>query len=131
MRRFINLAGAASLVLLAAAPAYAQGAPQTVTLMKVDPQSLATGYRTSKVVGSTVVNEANETIGTIDDLIVTPGGQAPYAVLSVGGFLGLGTKYVVLPFTSLKIVDKKMASSLSGVGRNVLLLLAYLTLPTW
>ena len=46
-----------------------------------------------------MVNEANETVGTIDDLIVTPGGQAPYAVLSVGGFLGMGTKYVVVPFT--------------------------------
>ena len=76
--------------------------------MKVDPQTLATGYRTSKVVGATVVNEANETVGTIDDLIVTSGGQAPYAVLSVGGFLGLGTKYVVLPFISLKIIDKKI-----------------------
>ena len=71
-------------------------------------KGLATGYRTSKVVGATVVKEANETVGTIDDLIVTPGGQAPYAVLPVGGFLGLGTKYVVVPFTSLKIVDKKM-----------------------
>ena len=79
-----------------------------MTLMTVDPQTLATGYRTSKVVGATVVNEANETVGTIDDLIVTPGGQAPYAVLSVGGFLGLGTKYIVVSFTSLKIVDKKM-----------------------
>jgi hypothetical protein len=107
MRRSIMLASAASLVALSA-PAYSQGAPQTVTLMKVDPQTLATGYRTSKVVGATVVNEANETVGTIDDLIVTPGGQAPYAVLSVGGFLGLGTKYVVVPFTSLKIIDKKM-----------------------
>ena len=45
----------------------------------------------------------------VDDLIVTSGGQTPYAVLSVGGFLGLGTKYVVLPFTSLKIVDKKLS----------------------
>ena len=118
MRRFVNLAGAASLVLLAAAPTYGQGAPQTVTLMKVDPQSLATGYRTSKVVGSTVVNETNETVGTIDDLIVTPGGQAPYAVLSVGGFLGLGTKYVVVPFTALKIVDKKMV--LPGGSKDAL-----------
>jgi hypothetical protein len=48
----------------------------------------------------------NEPVGTIDDLIVTFGGQAPYAVLSVGGFLGIGTKYVVLPFTNLQIVDK-------------------------
>jgi PRC-barrel domain len=86
----------------------AQLAPQTVTLMKVDPQTLATGYRGSKMIGSSVVNETNQTVGTLDDMIITPGGQAPYVILSVGGFLGLGTKYVALPFTSLKIVDKKL-----------------------
>jgi hypothetical protein len=77
-------------------------------LAKVDPASLATGYRTSKVVGSTVVNEANQTIGTIDDLIVTPSDKVPFAVLSVGGFLGLGTKYVVVPFSSLQVAAKQM-----------------------
>ena len=102
------LASAAILGSALIGPAFSQGAPQTVTLMKVDPQTLATGYRASKLVGSTVVNEANETVGTIDDLIITPGGQAPYAVLSVGGFLGLGTKYVVVPFPSLQVIDKRM-----------------------
>ena len=76
--------------------------------MKVDPQSVATGYRTSKVVGSTVVNEANETVGTIDDLIVTPNEKVPFAVLSVGGFLGMGTKYVVVPYSALQVSDKRM-----------------------
>jgi len=89
-------------------PAFSQGAPQTMGLMKVDPASLATGYRTSKVVGSTVVNEANETVGSIDDLIVTPSEKVPFAVLSVGGFLGMGTKYVVVPFNSLQVKDKQM-----------------------
>jgi hypothetical protein len=32
----------------------------------------------------------------------------PFAVLSVGGFLGMGTKYVVVPYTSLQVRDKKM-----------------------
>jgi ribosomal 30S subunit maturation factor RimM len=76
--------------------------------MKVDPTTLAPGYRTSKVVGSTVVNEAKETVGTIDDLIVTPTEKVPFAVLSVGGFLGMGTKYVVVPFSSLQVKDKQM-----------------------
>src|SRR3954449_4402769 len=107
MRRSIMLASAASLAVALSGPAHAQGAPQTVTLMKVDPQTVATGYRTSKVVGATVVNEADETVGTSDPLIVPPGSQTHYAVLSVGGFLGLGTRYIVVPFTSLKIVDKK------------------------
>ena len=107
-RSITVMAGAALLAASLSNPAFSQGAPQTVTLMKVDPASLATGYRTSKVVGSTVVNEANETVGTIDDLIVTPGEKVPFAVLSVGGFLGMGTKYVVVPFSSLTVQDKKM-----------------------
>jgi hypothetical protein len=104
----ILLAGAAVIAATLGGPAFSQGTPQTLSVMKVDPQSLATGYRTSKVVGSTVVNEANETVGTIDDLIVTPGDKVPFAVLSVGGFLGMGTKYVVVPYSSLVVHEKQM-----------------------
>ena len=86
MRQSITvLASAAILGTALIGPAFSQGAPQTVTLMKVDPQTLATGYRASKLVGSTVVNEADETVGTIDDLIVTPGDRhlMPYCRLAV------------------------------------------------
>src|SRR6202521_4138472 len=91
-----------------APPVFAQGTPQTITLMKVDPQTLATGFRVSKVLGATVVNEAGETVGTIDDLIVTPSSKVPYAVLSVGGFLGMGTRLVVVPYDTMKFADKKV-----------------------
>jgi hypothetical protein len=99
---------------------FAQGAPQTITLMKVDSETLAKGYRTSKVVGSAVVNEANENVGTIDidDLIVTPGDRIPFAVLSVGGFLGVGMKYVVVPASILEVKDKKML--LRGASKDSL-----------
>jgi len=117
-RSVVQLASTAIFAATLAAPilagpflggfAFAQGTPQTLSAMKVDPQSLATGYRTSKVVGSTVVNEANQTVGTIDDLIVTPNDRVPFAVLSVGGFLGMGTKLVVVPFTALEVNDKRM-----------------------
>ena len=120
-RSIILLAGAAALTASLSGPAFSQGAPQTVTLMKVDPATLATGYRTSKVVGSTVVNEADVTVGTIDDLIVTPGEKVPFAVLSVGGFLGIGTKYVVGPFSSLQVKDKKMV--LPGATKDSLMAL--------
>ena len=100
--------GAAVIMAALGGPALSQGTPQTAAIMKVDQQTVATGYRTSKVVGSTVVNEANETVGKIDDLIVTPSEKVPFAVLSVGGFLGVGTKYVVVPYSSLQVHDKKM-----------------------
>ena len=108
IRTITLLAGAAVISAALGGPAYSQGAPQTLSLMKIDPQSLATGYRTSKVVGSTVLNEANETVGTIDDLIVTPGDKVPFAVLSVGGFLGMGSKFVVVPYSALEVQDKRM-----------------------
>jgi sporulation protein YlmC with PRC-barrel domain len=121
IRSITFLAGAALFAVSLSGPAFSQGAPQTVSLMKVDPASLATGYRTSKVVGSTVVNETNQTVGTIDDLIVTPTEKVPFAVLSVGGFLGMGTKYVVVPFSSLQVKDKQMV--LPGATKDSLMAL--------
>jgi hypothetical protein len=122
------LAGATVLAAALSGPAFSQGAPQTVTLMKVDPASLATGYRTSKVVGSTVVNEANDTVGTIDDLIVTPNASVPFAVLSVGGFLGMGSRYVVVPFSSLQVKGKQMV--LPGATKDSLMALPAFTYNT-
>lgn len=87
--------------------AMAQGSPQTIALVKVDTASLATGYRASKLVGSSVVNDANETIGKIDDVIIGDNGKAPFAVLSVGGFLGMGDRLVVVPTASMHFSKDK------------------------
>jgi hypothetical protein len=95
-------------VALLSGGAGAQGTPQTVELVKVDVRKLAAGYRASKVIGSSVVNDANETIGKIDDLLVSSNGKQPYAVLSVGGFLGMGTRLVVVPYDTLKFADNKV-----------------------
>ena len=88
--------------------AFSQGAPQVISLMTVDLTPLATGYRVSKVLGGTVVNSANEVVGTIDDLIVTPNEKVPFAVISVGGFLGVGNKLVVVSFSNIKVINKQM-----------------------
>jgi hypothetical protein len=86
----------------------AQGAPQIVELAKIDVHELSAGYRSSKVVGSGVVNGANETIGKIDDLLVSSDGKRPFAVLSIGGFLGMGAHLVVVPYDALKFAEKKV-----------------------
>jgi sporulation protein YlmC with PRC-barrel domain len=109
MKKAMIFASAAMLgVALLSCPAGAQGTSQTVDLAKVDVQKLSAGYRASKVVGSSVLNDSNETIGKIDDLLVSPDGKAPFAVLSVGGFLGLGARLVVVPYDSLKLVENKV-----------------------
>ena len=106
-RAFVFASALIVCVGLLAGRAGVQGAPQTVDIAKVDVQQLSAGYRSSKVVGSGVVNDANETIGKIDDLLVSPDDKQPYAVLSIGGFLGMGTHLVVVPYDELKFVDKK------------------------
>ena len=109
MNKAMILASAAMVcVALVSGGAGAQGTPQTIDLVKVDVQKLAAGYRASKVIGSNVVNDANETIGEIDDLLVSLDGKEPYAVLSIGGFLGMGTHLVVVPYDTLKFADKKV-----------------------
>jgi hypothetical protein len=80
-------------------PVQAQGTPQTVSAVTV--QKLSTGYRATKIVGSSVVNDRNETIGKIDDLIISRDDRALYAILPVGGFLGLGNRLVAVPYDRL------------------------------
>ncbi|MCC8428484.1 PRC-barrel domain-containing protein [Reyranella aquatilis] len=86
----------------------AQGTPQTVQLVKVDVMKVSTGYRASKVIGSSVVNEAGDTVGKVDEIIVGPDGKAPFVVLSVGGFLGVGDKLVALPYEQMRTDGKKI-----------------------
>jgi len=109
MKRAMTLASAAMIgVSLLSGGAGAQGTPQTVELVKLDVQKLAAGYRASKIIGSGVVNDANETIGKIDDILVSSDGKQPYAVLSIGGFLGMGSRFVVVPYDTLKFTDNKI-----------------------
>jgi hypothetical protein len=109
MNKAMLLASAAMIsVALLSGGAEAQGTPQTVELVKVDVQKLSAGYRASQVVGSSVVNDANETIGKIDDLLVSRDGKQPYAVLSIGGFLGMNTHLVVVPYDTLKFNGNKV-----------------------
>ena len=98
----------AALYLAAGVVQAADIAPQTIEIAKVDVQMLQAGYRASKVIGTSVVNGANENIGRVDDLLVSPDGKTPYAVLSVGGFLGMGSHLVAVPYEQMKVVDKKL-----------------------
>jgi hypothetical protein len=100
----------AVLAAMMTAPAMAQEsqpAPQeTVGVVQVDPTTIATGWRASKIIGSTVENENGEAIGTVDDLILTADQQVPFAILSVGGFLGIGSKLVAVSYFDLDTTQK-------------------------
>ncbi|SFV37104.1 PRC-barrel domain-containing protein [Hyphomicrobium facile] len=75
----------------------------SVPAFAADNTQSADEFRTSKLVGSKVYNNANENIGSIEDIVLKADGSMDEVVLSVGGFLGVGTKYVSVPFSELKV----------------------------
>ena len=90
-----------------------------VQLVKVDLSVVAKGYRMSKLIGISVSNEKNEKIGTLDD-VVADKKQLNFAVLQVGGFLGLGGRLVVVPYESLVIDDVGKTITLPGASKDAL-----------
>jgi sporulation protein YlmC with PRC-barrel domain len=58
----------------------------------------------SSIIGSKIKNEQGEHLGKIEDLMVNLlSGRVTYAVLSFGGFLGLGEKYFAIPMEALAL----------------------------
>ena len=55
-----------------------------------------------KIMGKPVYNDANEKIGLVDDLIITPNQSVSYAIIGVGGFIGLGKREVAVPVSMLQ-----------------------------
>jgi sporulation protein YlmC with PRC-barrel domain len=58
--------------------------------------------RATTVRGTDVYNPDGEHIGSIDDIVIGKvSGKAEYAIMSFGGFLGMGEKFHPLPWQSL------------------------------
>lgn len=66
-------------------------------------------WRSSKVVGLNVYNDNNQNVGSINDLLMDKSGNIKAAVLSVGGFLGVGSQLVAIPFDKIKFVNEPVA----------------------
>jgi sporulation protein YlmC with PRC-barrel domain len=114
-------------VTLAAGPALPQAGVQ---LIKVDLSVVAQGYRISKLIGTTVINDKNEKIGTVDDVVADKDKkQLSFAVLQVGGFLGLGGHLVVVPYDSLVIDATGQKVTLPGASKDELKKLSTFNYP--
>ena len=58
----------------------------------------------TSITGTHVTNQKGENLGEIKDLMIdTETGTVNYAVLSFGGFLGLGDKYFAIPFEAFSV----------------------------
>jgi sporulation protein YlmC with PRC-barrel domain len=106
-------AGLAASALLATV-AFAQtptatGDRANMTSTTLSEQSLHGSWRASKIVGLNVYNNDNENLGLINDLLTDKNGNIKAVVLSVGGFLGVGSHFVAVPFDKVKFVNEPVA----------------------
>ncbi len=73
-----------------------------------------------KVDGTSVYNLAGEKLGTVEDVMIDKiTGQAIYAVMSFGGFLGMNEKHHPLPWSTLKY-DTLMAGYVINMDKKKL-----------
>jgi sporulation protein YlmC with PRC-barrel domain len=104
MRIIVFVAFMSLIVAAGAADSSAQTAGSTVVSVSVaELREVATGWSAKKqILGKDVYNDAGDKIGDINDLIVTPSRSLSYAIVGVGGFLGLGEHNVAVPVSMFK-----------------------------
>ncbi|AWN43394.1 PRC-barrel domain-containing protein [Methylobacterium durans] len=61
---------------------------------------------TSKLVGLSVYNNSNETVGEIEDFVILDGKTIHAVIIGVGGFLGIGERYVAVSPASVTLSKK-------------------------
>jgi len=112
-----------------AAPSAAGGMDNTTSAAAAtaspNPVLTASGeVRASEVIGSSVYNDKNEKIGSVNDILLGKDEKATQAVISVGGLLGVGAKLVAVPYDKLKFsetVDSKTSRvMMPGTDANAL-----------
>jgi hypothetical protein len=102
---------------------------QGVHLVKVDVAVVDQGYRVSKLIGQSVINDKNEKVGALDDIVVGRDNSL-YGVLQVGGFLGIGSRLVAVPYDALRISDNGRKIELPGASQQELKNLAEVKYPS-
>ncbi|WP_028225713.1 PRC-barrel domain-containing protein [Paraburkholderia ferrariae] len=88
--------------------AQAQGSPQSISVQRVTTAQSGTGYRASKLTGADVYDTSGSKIGTVDDIVLVTPDQGAFAIVSVGGFLGMGKHLIAVPFSELQISSKQI-----------------------
>ena len=109
------LAGVAGSAMLASV-AFAQSPTATSDSAKMAPAAASDtsspfqgDWRASKVVGLSVYNDKNESVGSINEMLMDKSGNIKAVVLGVGGFLGVGEHLVAVPFDKVKFVNEPVA----------------------
>jgi hypothetical protein len=76
---------------------------QTATESSEQALAAPSGLLASNLIGTTVYTPDDQSVGDINDIILSTEGQPTQVVVGVGGFLGLGEKDVLMDMSKLKV----------------------------
>jgi sporulation protein YlmC with PRC-barrel domain len=111
--RYMTAGLAASALLASVAfaqtPSSSTDRPSTAAATTSSDSSFQGNWRSSKMVGLSVYNDNNESIGSVNDLLADKSGNIKAVVIGVGGFLGVGEHLVAVPFDKVKWVSEPVA----------------------
>ena len=117
MRKIVLLVIASLVIAVGAADSVAQTAGVSVSTVEL--RDVAAGWSAKKqILGKGVYNDAGDKVGEINDLIVTPAKAVSYAIVGVGGFLGMGEHEIAVPVGKLKQEQDKIV--LHGATKEAL-----------
>jgi hypothetical protein len=86
----------------ATAPPAAGEIPLGVTVIEM--HAVVAGWSAKRdLLGKTVQNDKKANLGKIEDIIVSPTNSVSYAIIGVGGFLGIASRLVAIPMKQLKL----------------------------
>ena len=92
-------------------------APAAASDTSTSPSSFQGNWRASKMVGLSVYNDKNESLGSINDFLSDKNGKIVAVVIGVGGFLGVGEHLVAIPFEKVKFSTEPIVyTSTSGAN---------------
>ena len=94
----------AAAVLIPPASSFAQAASSPMT--PAERHDWERSHRLSKIIGSDVRTKSGEKIGDIRDLMVDDTGTIKLAIVSTGGFLGVGDRLHAVPWDVLTLGPK-------------------------
>ena len=84
------------------------------------PSGHTNAIRASKVQGTSVYNTSGESIGTVEDVVLSKqSNDIMFAVLGFGGFLGMGEKFHPVPWSLLNY-DKDKGGYVVPLTKDVL-----------
>ena len=105
-----------ALALLAVSPwsiaqaetpaATAAPTPATAAMTPAERHDWERAHRMSKIIGTEVRTKSGERVGEIRDVIVDNAGNVKLAIVSTGGFLGLGDTLHAVPWDALALGAK-------------------------